>query len=104
MPRKLNDFFDYQRERQYLSVYYIGIKILDIDLKHRLFVTNNYYNMFRRITSFLRVAVAKLVARGYKDINKIRLVYQQNTYKYKIKEINGQQVIVRVPETKTVCI
>lgn len=100
MPRKLNDFFDYQRERQYLSVYYIGIKILDIDLKHRLFVTNNYYNMFRRITSFLRVAVAKLVARGYHDMNKIRLVYQQETYR--IRETNGQQVIVKVPET--VCI
>lgn len=98
--RKLNDFFDYQREKQFLSIYYVRIKILDIDMKHKLYITNNYYNMFRRITSFLQFVVAKLVARGYKDMNKIRLVYQQNTYK--IKEINGQQVIVRAPET--VCI
>ena len=96
MKRQLNDYFDYKREKEYLSIYYVGIRILDIDMKHKLYITNNYYNMFRRITSFLRVAVAKLAARGYHDMNKIRLVYQQETYR--IRETNGQQVIVKVPE------
>lgn len=78
--RKLNKFFDYKREKQFLAIYYVGIKVLDIDMKHKLYVTNNFYNMFRRINYFLKKTVAKLESRGYKDLIKIPLFYDPAKY------------------------
>ena len=94
--RKLNSYFDYKREPEYLSIYYIGIRILEIDMKYKVYITNNYHGMFRRITAFLRMATAKLIAKGYRDMDKVRILYDQNKYESVVK--NGRQVLVRKPE------
>src|SRR5690606_28093492 len=78
--RKLNTYFDYKRERQYLAIYYVGIKVLDIDLRNKLYVANNFHNMFRRINYFLKKTITKLESKGYKDLIKIPLFYDPAKY------------------------
>ena len=95
---RLNHYFDVFRDGTYLMIKYVGITILEVDLKYKAYITNYYYNMFPRINYFLRKAVAKLDTHGYKDIDKVRILY--DTSKYRVEEKNGKQILVRnVPET-----
>jgi len=94
VKRKLNFYFDVKREKQFITISYVGIDILEIDLRFKLYVTNFRSNMFPRINSFLRRSIKKLDEKGYKDIDKVRIVISE-------KEIivrDGKQVIRKIPK------